>query len=143
MGTRTNPQICVWLWQLEPIEKDAAHFIVIMLAGVHEDFLMLLPQLPAHGSSLDKLRPRSDDGGNFHFIPSQKRSVRSALPTVNLGLSWAEITPLLNSKVPAYQTALFIFPALGPGCMSVALCRIRFFTSCGQCIQSYPPRSLA
>src|SRR5229473_3404015 len=96
MRTRTNPQIGIWLRQLEPIKKDVAHFVVIMLAGVHEDFLMLLSQLSAHRSSLDKLGPRSNDGDNFHLVPSHKLSVRNARPVrreLNLGFSWDEMAP--------------------------------------------------
>jgi aromatic ring-cleaving dioxygenase len=37
-----------------------------MLSGVHEAFIMLLPQLARNRGSLDELGPGTDDGDDLH-----------------------------------------------------------------------------
>ena len=61
MRAGPDAQVHVRRRDLEAVEEDAGHLVVVVLPGVHEDFLVPLPQLAADGSRLDELRPRADD----------------------------------------------------------------------------------
>src|SRR5438094_3732486 len=49
------------MWQIEPIEKDTGHLVVVMLPGVDQDHLMALSEHATDRCGLDELRPRPDD----------------------------------------------------------------------------------
>src|SRR4029450_10164871 len=68
-----DAQIDVGRWDLEPVEKDAGHLVVVMLPGVHQDFLVALSELAAQRRRLDELRPRAHDRDDLH-----RRRFRSA-----------------------------------------------------------------
>ena len=47
-------------------EEDRRERVVVVLAGVHEDLLVLLAQRPRDGGRLDELGPVADDGEDPH-----------------------------------------------------------------------------
>ena len=69
MISRSNTQIIAGWKDLQLVEKDLAHLIIIMLAGVHKDFVNLravvieivLLNGPTYRRSLDELWASSDN----------------------------------------------------------------------------------
>jgi hypothetical protein len=47
MRAGPDAQIDVGRWDLEPVEKDAGHLVVVVLPAVHQDFLVALSELSA------------------------------------------------------------------------------------------------
>src|SRR5207249_12079477 len=66
MRSRADAEVHVGLRQLESVKESARHLVVVVLPSVHQDFLVALAQFPAHSGNLDELRPRPDDGYDFH-----------------------------------------------------------------------------
>ena len=66
-----DAQVDVGRRDLEPVEEDAGHLVVVVLPGVHQDFLVALAELAAQGGRLDELRPRAHDGDELHGRPSR------------------------------------------------------------------------
>jgi hypothetical protein len=52
--------------QFELVEEHARELVVVMLAGVDEDFVGSLAEPMGHGRGLDELRPVADDGQYAH-----------------------------------------------------------------------------
>jgi hypothetical protein len=66
--TGTNTKIDIRGGDFQTVKKDTGHLIVIVLAGMDQDFLMPLAQAPAQCSRFDKLRPRTDNTCYFHSL---------------------------------------------------------------------------
>jgi len=49
-------------------EKDIGHFIIVVLAGMDEDFSMATADGFGHRRGLNELRTRPNDGHDFHQI---------------------------------------------------------------------------
>jgi hypothetical protein len=68
MGTGTDIEMIVRSWDQEFLKKNIRHLRVIVLAGMDEDFSMVLPDLAGHGGTLDKLGPGTHDRDDLHPI---------------------------------------------------------------------------
>jgi len=49
------------------LKKEIRHLMVIMLAGMDDDFLVLFTKFPGKRAKFNKLRACADDGEDFHF----------------------------------------------------------------------------
>ena len=68
MRPRADAQVYIGRRNFQAIEKDAGHCVVIMLTGMHQNFLVALAQLPAQRGSLDELRPRPHKTRYLHSL---------------------------------------------------------------------------
>jgi hypothetical protein len=66
VGPGADAEVVVGLRYGELLEEDLRHAVVIVLAGVDEDLLVNLAELPRDRSALDELRPGADDRDNLH-----------------------------------------------------------------------------
>ena len=72
MRTGADTQIHIGRRYLQSFEEDVGHLVVIMLACMHQEFVVPRSQFPTYRSRLDELRPGSHDGDNFHFAGSPR-----------------------------------------------------------------------
>lgn len=82
VAPRTDIEVVVGYWDPEVPEEDLGEPVVVVLAGVDEDLLVHLPELPRDGSALDELGPGPDDREDLHAarlreIASQTRTFPS------------------------------------------------------------------
>lgn len=67
MRTGADPQVQIRLGEIEFIEEDLRHPVVVVLAGMHQVLSMAgLTQCSANGCSLYELRPNADNGQHLH-----------------------------------------------------------------------------
>ena len=69
-AVRAGPdtQVQIRMWQIESIEKNTRHLVVVMLPGVHQDLLMSLSEHATDRCRLDELRPRTDNRHNSQTV---------------------------------------------------------------------------
>jgi len=66
MRTGTHEKVVVRPGNIQLVKEDIRHLRVIMLPGMDEDLLVLLPELPGERGALDKLRTCPDNGDDLH-----------------------------------------------------------------------------
>ena len=68
VGPGADPQVVIWFRDVQDLEEDVAHRIVVVLTRVDEDLLVVATDLAAHGGGLHELGPRPDDARNPHPV---------------------------------------------------------------------------
>jgi hypothetical protein len=68
MGTGTHIEMIIRSWDLEFLKKNIRHLRVIVLAGMDENFSIVLPDFAGDGGTLDKLGPGTHDRDDLHPI---------------------------------------------------------------------------
>jgi len=71
MRTGAHTKIVIRFWDLQLVEEDIRHLRVIVLAGMDEYLLVLLPELPRDRDALDKLGAGPDNGDDLQVPTSQ------------------------------------------------------------------------
>ena len=97
MRSRANTEVYIGCGQLKAVEESSRHLVVIMLAGMHQDLLVLCAQLPAHRRDFDELRPRPNDSDDLHRA-SANFSVSS--------IAVEELSPVPDSDMTAGRPML-------------------------------------
>ena len=66
MRTRTDTQLIARRGDVEFTKKHIGHGVVIVLSGMHQHVVVPLTKHPRNDSRLDKLRPGTNNGYDFH-----------------------------------------------------------------------------
>jgi hypothetical protein len=80
MGSAADPEIVVRLGDIQDVEEDPGHVLVVVLARVDEDLLMVLPNLAAHGGCFDELRACPNDARDLHMSLEETARYNRSLP---------------------------------------------------------------
>ena len=80
-------QLAVGLGETELGEEDLRERLVVVLAGVHQHLLVLLPQRPRDGGGLDELGAVADDREDLHAT----QPTQAAAPTTDVDQSITEV----------------------------------------------------
>jgi hypothetical protein len=68
LPARTDPEIVLRIRDVQFLEKDLAHLIIIMLPCVNDQMLVSFGQLPMHGRYLYELGPSANDREELHAL---------------------------------------------------------------------------
>src|SRR5207302_11491239 len=70
LAVRAGPhaEVHVGSREIEAVEKDARHGVIVVLTRMHEHFGVALAQQTTDRCGLDELRPRADYRDNLHRI---------------------------------------------------------------------------
>src|SRR5208283_3362596 len=69
MRAGPDPQVKIGRGNFQTVKKDPRHPVVIMLASMHQNFLVPFAQFPTQSGSFDELRARPHNAAYFQSRP--------------------------------------------------------------------------